>query len=855
MAYEDYMDYGVGVESEEERRRREEQERLQREAAYGASQDAEDASMGAAMTAMADNTPRGGFMNAVGNYAQRRFDQAVQPFTDPTAALNRRMGMTPEEAANTEVQSTQVKTYGDGSQEEIVKRQIPAGGAGPVNPADMGAVPQAQAQPQPQQKSPEEIARNAQALREMAQGRAAPQAQPTAVPQQLPAQGVIDPNAPMPNIGQVPQPRPGVQVAGGPPGAGVAEAAQAAQAQQPVRPVAPPPTTVTGAPQVGAPAPAPSLAQAGAQAAAAPAPVAQPPAEPAWITAANAAGTDFDKLAEVAVKYPESATAIKQKMFEVLDRSRQAQVAAKLFKDAENGDVKAWNKIQQEMKPERGNKKEEVTTGDYIRAYMYARLGLNDLAASVQAKISGKDTKFGQVQLGNSNWKVEIDAKTGEIVRAQDDEGTPATRDTLNKLAAAGQKFGTQAFSSTGGSQVIPTGQADAGEEYRTVFNSTTGKFENKIITGKNAGNTYTGPAGIDKSVFTQGAKMDYGVISKYREKFGTDKLAALNQARKDGAIKTPQDEIKFLDTWNFMSGVPGYGSPGQPTITPQSSVVTTPPSVPVDPAVVARAQGDVAALQREISRIPANDPKRGERLQILNDELGKAQKAAGMQVTAPPPPSTTPPVTRRSTGAGGVPVRDMDEGETEFDQRKAEFAKRQELERQIEEERRKAIQKPAAEQIAVSADTQNMLNGINKVVKTLDSGKHNIGSALSVVAGRGPVAQAIGQQFETTDAKNTKIILDTVTKLSAEGLKILGSNPSGPDLQFWTANKPDGSSDPAFMKEWIESRSADLKRRLNYAEQQVGTGGRAGTAPPVFPEKTIDGVTYIYDGKGWKKK
>ena len=498
-----YNEYGEEVETEEERRRR-----LEREAAYGASQDAEDASMGAAMTAMADNTPRGGFMDAVGNYAQRRFDQAVQPFTDPTAALNRRMGMTPEEAANTEVQSTQVKTYGDGSQEEIVKRQIPAstapGAAAPVNPADMGAVPQAQ--PQQQQKSPEEIARNAQALREMAQGRAAPQAQPTAVPQQLPAQGAIDPNAPMPNIGQVPQPGPGVQVAGGPPGAGVAEAAQAAQAQQPVRPVAPPPTTVTGAPQVGAPAPAPSLAQAGAQAAAAPAPVAQPPAEPAWLAAANAAGTDFGKLVDVAAKFPEARASIQAKLEGVVENSRKANEAQKIVEAAQAGDPKAMNKLEQALRPTRGKEKEEVTTGDYLKAYMYARLGLNDLAADVQAKISGKDTKFGQVQLGNTTWSVETSAKTGEIIRAKDDEGNVATANTINKLAAAGQKYGAQAFGFTGGISTVPS----TGEPLQARQNSITGDAEYVHMTGPKKGQIYAGSEiPVQQRVSTQ-AMVDY---------------------------------------------------------------------------------------------------------------------------------------------------------------------------------------------------------------------------------------------------------------------------------------------------------------------------------------------------------
>jgi hypothetical protein len=115
-----------------------------------------------------------------------------------------------------------------------------------------------------------------------------------------------------------------------------------------------------------------------------------------------------------------------------------------------------------------------------------------------------------------------------------------------------------------------------------------------------------------------------------------------------------------------------------------------------------------------------------------------------------------------------------------------------------------------------------------------IDSGEHNIGSTLSVLAGRGPIALAIGNQFETTQAKNTKIIMDTVQKLAADGLKVLGTNPSVSDLQFWTRFKPDANSDPDFVKEWIETRGADLKRRLGYAQTQVDAGGAAPAAGPV---------------------
>ena len=78
---------------------------------------------------------------------------------------------------------------------------------------------------------------------------------------------------------------------------------------------------------------------------------------------------------------------------------------------------------------------------------------------------------------------------------------------------------------------------------------------------------------------------------------------------------------------------------------------------------------------------------------------------------------------------------------------------------------------------------------------------------------------------------------LDAISKLATEGLKVLGANPSEGDRKFWTEHKPNISSSPEFVKDWIETRRADLERRLAYAQQQVSTGGLAGTAGPVKPE------------------
>jgi hypothetical protein len=95
-------------------------------------------------------------------------------------------------------------------------------------------------------------------------------------------------------------------------------------------------------------------------------------------------------------------------------------------------------------------------------------------------------------------------------------------------------------------------------------------------------------------------------------------------------------------------------------------------------------------------------------------------------------------------------------------------------------------------------------------------------------------VAQAIGGQFETEDALNTRTVMETIDMLAIEGLKSLGANPSTRDLEFYTKNKPQANSDPEFVKSWIQSRSAALKRKLGYAGSQVGAGGAAGVAPPV---------------------
>lgn len=221
----------------------------------------------------------------------------------------------------------------------------------------------------------------------------------------------------------------------------------------------------------------------------------------------------------------------------------------------------------------------------------------------------------------------------------------------------------------------------------------------------------------------------------------------------------------------------------------------------PIQPAEVGISVPQVGAGQ-----IP-QAPSAGAPAPVAPQQARPAQPVAQPAVPGAPMPAAPQPVIQQPQGAGlgGRPTGPQMAAAAEG-QKKATTV----------------TMDAAATEVAKSPDTANMIKSIGKAVKILDSGEHNIGSYGSTIVGRGPIAQTIGNIAETKDARNTKTVMDTVNKLAADGLKALGSNPSTVDLEFWTKFKPDAASDPQFTKEWIESRSSDLQRRVNYARQQL---------------------------------
>jgi hypothetical protein len=724
------------------------------------------------------------FGDIASRYATARLNQATQPFTDPEAYLNNRMMQNygVDLNGNSAPVSTTIKYNTDTGAPETVTTKHEVGtpnySAGadytlptpqaqpamglqmpttpavgmqmpqtmPAAPPAPVAVPDAQAIDEQRRRQLEQAqlqAAQAQQAQQMAEAAPAPApvAQPAPVPTG-PAVPTVEREVPQPPpmpvspqaVAQqaapvaLPQFGPGVQVTGGPAGTGVAEAAKAAA----------PPAVVTPPPQ--------------------------------WQTDLNAAQGNEQKLSSIVSNesYPEEA---RKKASEGL-RSYYKDVdektrAEKVVMAAAQGDVKAQNELIRAIRPTQTNKKEQEE-GSYIKAILFARLGLTDLAHEEQAKITNK-TKFEQGMMDGQHYQLERD-RNGRLVGALDESGQQVPENTLAKLAAAVMKTGTHAFGFAGEAAIVPKGHANAGDEVRPRQNAMTGDAEYVYVTGPKKGQTYIGPTPIAKSVGT--------AISK-----------------KEGIEAVT---LRYAGPLSYSRASAGYAGKFN-TENPGANIAWVTPSAGAAPVLVDRNNND--ALVR---------PDSSGNISVVKKQ--PEAQAATTQTAGNLLPS---PKFREPGHEGETPGN--------FQERVKATT-----------EANKTIAKEGAKVVAASPDTQNLIKDIDKVIGFIDSGEHNIGSKLSGVVGRGPIAQSIGKQFETQQSTNTQIILDTVNKLATEGLKVLGANPSEGDRKFWTANKPNAESSPEFMKSWLESRKADLERRLSFGATQTRQGGTAGAAGPV---------------------
>jgi hypothetical protein len=218
--------------------------------------------------------------------------------------------------------------------------------------------------------------------------------------------------------------------------------------------------------------------------------------------------------------------------------------------------------------------------GSYIKAYLFARLGLNDLAQQEQALISGTNVKFQPINLpGGEQYSVKFNAKTGEVVSAKDINNNEVTnKEKLGQIAAQamtasqiGQAGATRVRDASGKEwSVVPTAQGSMFYDNANVRGVPTGKtvpiqggtdieLQGQLQTQKNQGKLDL----LNKELST---RLDYipaqehnKFISKFNAENGT------NFALMTGPGGKPQVVERPAGTGGVATGAGSTTIAGQP--------------------------------------------------------------------------------------------------------------------------------------------------------------------------------------------------------------------------------------------------------------------------------------------------
>jgi hypothetical protein len=261
-----------------------------------------------------------------------------------------------------------------------------------------------------------------------------------------------------------------------------------------------------------------------------------------------------------------------------LDKTRRTQDATNLIQSAVSGDKNAVTQLTRDL----GSKKEE---GSYVKAVLLARLGLTDLAKEEQQKLGGSTTITGMMGRNGASYTVEM-ASDGSIRRAWDDQGDRVDDKT---------KAGLQAYALNPKNVTTHTGKVQDKTTGEIYYEQTTPQGIRLVSP---SGKTYVGPSenlrayGIGSDIETKNAlqinelqnKLAYAPLNKRLE------VIAENEA-KYGALD-PKVKANILgQSTNVPAPGTVSGTVGQPSAgpavrpAPATSTETVTPSVTTQPA------------------------------------------------------------------------------------------------------------------------------------------------------------------------------------------------------------------------------------------------------------------------------
>ena len=455
--------------------------------------------------------------------------------------------------------------------------------------------------------------------------------------------------------------------------------------------------------------------------------------------------------------------------------------------------------------------REKSSGGSWIKAIFYGAIGAKQLAQEEAAKLGIGTEKIVTDQNGKAHI-VKVSANGTPLEGYSADSGKKMTAEELVAAiggASAGNKVSTSAEQF----------QDKAGNIYRSQSNEKGQLVMRNAVTGK----VYEGdPTKLTRMRDVAGAEADERKQGFKKENMTTEqtnRLAVMQtQLGNDLTKAKAKDRLSiFSDTNKALV------SEGLPTLTmaqmglnQDGTLTSEKPQAAAQPA--AATQGAVAPTT----------------------ETGAAPSGAVSPEAAARPPTLS-----------------------EINKRKEE----EKSARETKEAAAKKIATEAAEAVAASPQTIVNMNKIDKAISHLEKNTTNFGSAgggLRKGELSGGTAQKVGRFFDTEDARNTQDVMEAINGVVLERANL--GKMTDKDLEFYTAGKPTIDDSPARVQEWLSTAKTDLKNKLEFNKQQAASGGRKGpmeqatpvAPPPSIPTNTskiIGGVTYVYDGKGWKKK
>lgn len=514
----------------------------------------------------------------------------------------------------------------------------------------------------------------------------------------------------------------------------------------------------------------------------------QPVTKTNWMDDLSKVGTDPQALATFMSKtdIPEARNAAGRMIAQQYNQQQKEQAAAaETNKAFQSGDLLPLMKRIQQEKGE----------GSYVKAYLYQRLGLTDLAKDEQQKL-GAGTTF-QVAYDPSGNKalMEVTAQ-GLPIKGYNDKMQELTPEEFGKFAVGQQPKHAFQMPSVHGSPVTNA----QGETGLMIYDPITRQNYVQVGNEKRSTAGWTTMAQNVQNVYGQAQAQKLGAGAG--EGFAPTPMRPLpgsvpqvQPGMAAGAQPQPQVQPGVAAQPQVQSNVPGGGA------TPQQ-----------------RIEGDIAGLQREIANTP-NIPANQGRLAILRQELEKVRT------------QTTQPAAQTGVPGGGIA------------QQKANL--------EIEQSRIKEEQKPAAEakgkETAASIKKQAFADNAYPIVKELGSIiKESTGSGIG--ASVDDLAAAIGKSPKGAQAIAK---LETFASPLVSMVPRFEGSQSDRDVQMYQKQ----AGDFANPKLPVATRLAALQGMVKLLQIYDKEGANDWGAISGQQEKTIGGVTYVYDGKGWKPK